>query len=500
MTIRATREPKLDVTKKAYPFQVDAVESLKNLPYAAIFHEQGLGKTKIAIDLGMTWLKGGDVDSVMVITKKGLVGNWKRELAQHTYITPTVLDQDRNGNFYKFNSPARLYLAHYEVCRSEQERLALFLRTRRVGVILDESHKIKNPKSAITDTMLTLASGFARRVIMTGTPVANRPYDLWAQIKFLDDGQSLGNDFSSFKAQLDLTPKLVRDPRRRLRFEQMLASTMGRIAAFTVRETKDSAGITLPDKVIRYEFTELEDHQEDLYNSIKRDMRAVVLRDGLPVLEEADNLLKRLLRLVQVASNPRLVDESYDREPGKTPWLRQIVADAVDGGSKVIVWSSFTRNVDWLADVLAEYGTARIHGKLAMDVRDRAVDRFQRGDDCKVLIATPGAAKEGLTLTAANHAVFFDRSFSLDDYLQAQDRIHRISQTKQCNIYNLVAKNTIDEWVDELLAAKHLAAQLMQGDITEEEYRERATYEFARLLAEVLGLEYDGPNDHGVGE
>ena len=70
-------------------------------------------------------------------------------------------------------------------------------------------------------------------------------------------------------------------------------------------------------------------------------------------------------------------------------------------------------------------------------------------------MATPGAAKEGLTLTCANHAIFYDRSFSLDDYLQAQDRIHRISQTRECYIHNMIATDTVDEWVDILLTAKY---------------------------------------------
>ena len=69
------------------------------------------------------------------------------------------------------------------------------------------------------------------------------------------------------------------------------------------------------------------------------------------------------------------------------------------------------------------------------------------------------------TLTVANHAVFFDRSFSLDDYLQAQDRIHRISQKRICYVYNLILRDSIDEWVNSLLAAKHLAARLGQGEV-----------------------------------
>ena len=106
--------------------------------------------------------------------------------------------------------------------------------------------------------------------------------------------------------------------------------------------------------------------------------------------------------------------------------------------------------------------------------------------DCRILVATPGAAKEGLTLTGANHALFFDRTFSLDDYLQAQDRIHRISQTNECLVENLVAIDTIDEWVGELLSAKELAAALVQGDISRGEYQDQATYAFNHVLQEIL--------------
>jgi SNF2 family DNA or RNA helicase len=89
----------------------------------------------------------------------------------------------------------------------------------------------------------------------------------------------------------------------------------------------------------------------------------------------------------------------------------------------------------------------------------------------------------------ANHAVFYDRSFSLEDYLQAQDRIHRISQSRACYITNLIATNSIDEWVDVLLAAKHLAAQLGQGDINLDEYSRQATYTYGEMIGDVLGLD-----------
>ena len=100
--------------------------------------------------------------------------------------------------------------------------------------------------------------------------------------------------------------------------------------------------------------------------------------------------------------------------------------------------------------------------------------------------------KEGLTLTVANHAVFYDRSFSLDDYLQAQDRIHRISQEKPCHVKNLVAAGTVDCWVDALLAAKHLAAQLGQGDITRGRIRQPCRLRVRRDGSRGTGTRWSG--------
>jgi len=143
--------------------------------------------------------------------------------------------------------------------------------------------------------------------------------------------------------------------------------------------------------------------------------------------------------------------------------------------------------VDWLAKELSEYGVARIHGGLSIEKRNLAVEDFVDDPEVAVLIATPSSAKEGLTLTVANHVVFFDRSFSPDDYLQAQDRIHRISQAKICYVHNLIMPNSIDEWVDSLLHMKILSAQLAQGDISLEYFQSQARYDFGDVLHEVLG-------------
>jgi SNF2 family DNA or RNA helicase len=465
-----------------------------------VFHEQGLGKTKIAIDLALTWLEQDTVDSILFLTKKSLIQNWCDEIEFHSFLPPRVIGQDRRANYYAFNSPARFYVAHYEACKSELTRFELFLRTRRIGVICDEAQKFKNPEGGVAKALFQLGPLFKRRVVMTGTPVANRPYDIWALIRFLDGGLSLGADYKAFKARFDLTADLATHDEMRREFEYDLAGLMERIRPFSVRETKRSSGLKLPSKEIVEIQVDLDGRQEELYEDYREELRSVVVRDGIPRVDNVESVVKRLLRLIQVASNPYLVDESYNGVPAKLPALEELLQRILgDGKTKAIVWSNFTANVDWLARELVGFAPAKVHGKLAILDRNKALTKFKTDPACKVLIATPGAAKEGLTLTVANHAVFFDRGLSLDDYLQAQDRIHRISQDRECYIYNIVARNTVDEWVNELLAAKELAANLVLEDIDASEYKQRANYGFVEALVRILGNEKaKGSNDKGA--
>ena len=92
-------------------------------------------------------------------------------------------------------------------------------------------------------------------------------------------------------------------------------------------------------------------------------------------------------------------------------------------------------------------------------------------------------------MTVANNVIFYDRGFNLDDYLQAQDRIHRISQTKDCNIYNLLIKGSIDEWIDLLLQAKQNAAFLAQGDYKLAKYKSIIDYSYGDLIRDILSKE-----------
>ncbi len=483
MAFKLRKPPKLNARLDAYPYQLDAVRAVQKLPYAAIFHEQGLGKTKIAVDLALYWIETDIVDTVFIITKKTLVQNWVDELAVHSYVSPRVLSGNRRENNIALNSPVILYVMNYEVIPSNFDLLQLFLKTCRVGAILDESQKIKNPEAKLTQCFHALADGFCRRVIMTGTPVANRPFDIWSQIKFLDNGEALGQSFAKFKAQTELPDTTDQQES----YSKQLAGIMVQLKKFSVRKTKESSGLELPDKTIITHRVKMSPLQAEIYADYRdRLLHEFESLDGVVVVDSAEDILKRLLRLVQCASNPFLVDETYQEIPGKFVELSNILNTANTESVKTIIWTGFIKNVEWLYQKLQRYNPAKVHGSLTVDYRNKALTEFKTDPSCRILVATPGAAKEGLTLTVANHAVFYDRSFSLDDYLQAQDRIHRISQTQDCFVHNLIAENTIDEWVDSLLNAKHQAARLTQGDMDEVEFDANFDFDLSDVLSKVL--------------
>jgi SNF2 family DNA or RNA helicase len=483
--IHLYKEPNLIAKFNAFPYQRDAFEAVKDLEYAAIFHEQGLGKTKIAIDLLLYWLKDTDIDSVLVVTKKQLVQNWVREFKTHTSLRPAVLDTNRGNNYLVFCGPARVVITNFEMMVSEKERFKLYLKTRNVAVIIDESTKLKNPKAKLSLVFFELSSLFKKRVIMTGTPIANRPYDIWSQIYFLDHGKSLGADFNEFKKETDLSNKLATNEEIQQQFEDEVSAIYEKINKFSVRETKNSEIVELPDKIYIQERVNFLPEQEEFYNRICEDLMVQVKQGGEFVIDDSSSIVKRLLRLVQVTSNPKLIDESYEGKSAKEEILDSLILKIIEAGEKCIVWSNFIENIDYFAKKYKNYGSMKIHGKMNINDRNRSVEKF-RANESKILFAPPMSAKEGLTLTVANHVIFYDRGFSLDDYLQAQDRIHRISQTKTCYIHNIIVSGSIDEWIDVLLGSKQKAAALAQGDVTLTQYKETADYSFGDLIKIIL--------------
>jgi Superfamily II DNA/RNA helicases, SNF2 family len=482
------RDTPIETKIKAFDYQERAFNFVKDLDYSAIFHEQGLGKTKIAMDLLIYWLKESVVDTVIIVTKKSLIYNWLDEFKKHTTLVPRVIGTSRKYNYHVFNSPCRIIITNFEVFHAEEDRFELLLKVRNVGIIIDESAKMKNPNSKITKSLMNLSALFKKRVIMTGTPVANRPYDLWSQIYFLDHGESLGNDFSDFRAKYDIPKNISDDGRAQKDYTAALVNIFSKLNKFTVRETKNSGIIKLPPKEYHSIEVPFEYDQKLMYDEIRLATSIEVVKNGVKIEDDLSEIIKKLTRLIEITSNPLLVDESYSHTPPKITALTQLLKTINEKDEKVIIWTAYAKNIPIIKKYIQEYKPVIISGNMCIEDRNNSVNKFKNDSDVKVLIAT-NAAKEGLTLTVANNAIFFDRTLSLDDYLQAQDRIHRISQTETCNIYNIKVTNSIDEWIDVLVTSKHSAAKLVQGDITGEEYTEEMDYSFETLIRKIFGDE-----------
>ena len=468
------RKFNFDFNRKTQPFphQVEAIDYISDNTNVALFDEQGVGKTKIVIDALCRNMAEGKIDGSLIICKKSLIANWEEEIETHSYLKSIVLRGSDNEKGTRFMGFSHFYIINYESLMSEVNRLSMFLKIRKMAIVLDESHRIKGPESKSTQAIFSLRDKAQKRIIITGTPIANRPVDLWAQYYFLDGGSLLGNDFDAFKDKYAVDLKTTKFDSTG-RFDELKDI----IKNNSMRRLKNDV-LQLPEKFYHTKRVSLTEKQASMYEQLKNELYIEIENsDGQKIIDESNAMLKKLLRLAQLASNPFLIDKSYKEEPAKFNALDKLVQQIISKKEKAIVWSSFVENIRILAKRYGEYGALQLYGDIPIEKRTFIVKKFKTDESSKILIANPAAAKEGLTLTSANHAIYLDRNFNLTDYLQSQDRIHRISQKKECHITKIIADNTIDEYIDEILYKMHSLAKYIQGDASEIKIAQHLTKE-----------------------
>ena len=445
-------------TKASLPHQLEGTEFLRSNERAALFDEQGLGKSKQLIDAIAAQIATGDLAGAVIVCPNGLKTNWAQEIEKFSDLPVAVFGAGRKARRSSFAKlRAVFYVINYEAVGAELAALKALLRLKPMALVLDESHRIKTPEAKVTEAVLQLRASARRRYILSGTPVANKPDDLWSQFYFLDDGEALGASLSEFRS--------------RYRSEGggyiALHDLRERVGGMSKRRLKDTA-VSLPKKTISRLRLEMTGRQLELYDSMRNELAIwVESMDGQQVLKEAEAILARLVRLAQLASDPSMLDASYDEQPCKLIALDRLLEEILSrhGARKVIVWTSFVANVATLERRYAPLYPVSLHGALTGPERDASVRAFKEDPKVKLMVANPAAAREGLTLTEANVAVYLDRTFNLVDYLQSQDRIHRISQTSDCEIVLLLAKDSIDEFVDFCLEQKARLARFVQQDV-----------------------------------
>jgi len=444
---------------KATLFQFDhqrkGTKFLRENERAGLFDEQGLGKSKQLIDAIAAAIAAGSIKGGVIVCPNGLKSTWAGEVQKFSTLPYIVFGSGRSARRNAFTAMrAAFYIINYEAVPAEMPSLKALLQFKPMALILDESHRIKTPEAKVTKAIHKLRTYAKRRYILTGTPVANKPDDLWSQMYFLDDGQALGDNFEGFQRNFKAGAGY-----------QRMDELRDKIATRTLRRTKEES-LRLPPKTYTRIRINLAPKQGEMYERMREDLELWVRKmSGAEVLEQADAILSRMVRLAQLSSNPALLDADYKEVPAKLAELDALLKKYLANPErKVIVWTSFVENVRGLARRFKKYRPVVIYGEVDNVTRDKSVRAFKGDPGVRLLIANPAAAREGLTLTEANVAIYLDRTFNLVDYLQSQDRIHRISQTKPCEVVLLIARNTVDEFIDFSLEQKHRLARFAQSD------------------------------------
>jgi superfamily II DNA or RNA helicase len=408
--------------------------------------DMGLGKTIQTIAL-LLWAKSKYKRKLnLVVAPTSVVPNWEREIGKFAPGLKTVVWQGPNRSQRAPElEKADVMITSYALLRRDEELLqALDLRY----VILDEAQHIKNPMSQTARSAKKLSS--ERRLALTGTPIENRLSELWSIFDFVSPG---------LLGQLKTFEERIARPidRGDMETAQRLRAT---IKPFVMRRLKRDVAADLPDKIEQEMIVPLAEEQAKLYKQVLGQVRKSVLSEveKKGVSKAQIQILAALTRLRQVACDPRLMklpDTDFDADDsGKLGALREIIDEAVDGNHRVLVFSQFVEMLNHIRAALDADGVQYEYLDGSTKDRIERVDRFNEDASVPVFLISLKAGGTGLNLTGADTVVHFDPWWNPAVEDQATDRAHRIGQTKNVNVYKLIAAGTVEEKILELSAKK----------------------------------------------
>ena len=434
----------------------------------ALLMEQGTGKTKVVIDNSAYLYSKGEIQSLVVIAPNGVHRNWIREVETHlpdwckyeiTYYRSGMNKKETESFESVLHSKdcLKIFTFNVEAFTSPKavhwmERILL---SNEVMLVVDESTRIKTPSAKRTKLITKFGKNAKYRRILTGTPITKNAADVYAQFKFLDP-QILGYDsFYSFRNQYCVMGGFEQ---RQIIAYKNLDELSRNVEGHSFRVLKKDC-LDLPPKIYQRHFVEMSERQKKMYNTMKKGFIAEL--EGNVI--EAPEAITRLLRLQQIlcgwfpTENERVqpIDE-------KNPRI-EALKDILDGiESKVIIWARFRADIRAIERLLGDLAVS-YHGDVDSDARELAIDRFQKGD-AKYFIGTPQAGGTGLTLTAAEYAIYYSNSFNLEERLQSEDRCHRIGTKNNVTYIDIECQKSIDSKIIKALRDKKNIADIITKD------------------------------------
>lgn len=450
----------LPVRVQPYEHQVRAFEFGRKLDHSALLMEQGTGKTLVAIALLGHWCKTEGLQRALIVAPKSVMPEWERQFEEladfpHRLMLLTGSLEDRKDMLKNWQEGLGIQVAvvNYEATWRMIEEL------KDWGpqiVIADESQKIKNTKAQQTKAVTALGKTAKHRLILTGTPVTQSPLDFFAQYRFLDP-RIFGTSFLKFRSRYAIMGGYGGYQVIGYRNLEELAAKAHSIA---FRVTKDEC-LDLPETINQFVYADLEAEAKNLYQTLKEE---AIIKFSETEQVTAPIVLTELLRLQQITGGflPSGENSYKQVSQAKLQIAKELLEEIKGTNKKVVIFARFVPEVEALAKIAQDLGIKAfaLTGKTSIEDRQQALKDFQSGS-LQVFIAQVATGGVGITLTAADTAIFYSTDFSLANYEQAKARLHRIGQKNSVVYIHIMAKGTIDEEVMRRLASKQDLANLV---------------------------------------
>lgn len=419
--------------------------------------DMGLGKTIQALSFLHYLRQKNDKLKALVVCPTTLMYNWENEIKK---FTPSLTYYIHHGGARTKETLADtnidVIITTYGTLRSD---IRQFIDVAFDYVILDESQAIKNPASKVAKAACLLNA--KNRLCMSGTPLQNNTFDIYAQMNFLNPGMLGSMEFfkHEFAVPIDkFGEKEHKDHLRKLLYP------------FILRRTKEQVAKDLPAKQEMILFCEMGEEQRRIYDAYRNDYRDKILgtveEQGLP--KSQLTILQGLMKLRQICDSPAIIkgDEKFPNASVKLDEIGREITENISN-HKALVFSQFLGMLALIKEKLKELNVdyEYFDGSTTATDREKAIQRFQNDDNCRVFLISLKAGGVGLNLTAADYVYIVDPWWNPAVEQQAIDRTHRIGQTKNIFAYRMICKDTVEDKILSLQEKKRLlAADLITDD------------------------------------
>lgn len=431
-----------------HEYQRIAIESVRENTHYGLLLDMGLGKTISTLyAIEQLMYDSFEVQKVLIIApKKVAESTWAQEARkwnQTKHLRVASILGSANDRIQAVESEADIYVMN----RENVQWLYEYLNGKKIFpfdmLVIDESSSFKNPQAKRFKAMRKMRPLFKRIVILTGTPAPNTLMDLWAQMYLLDGGERLGKTITEYRTRYFRPDKTNGHIVYSYRLQQDADETIyGKIQDICM-SLKAKDYLNLPDRIDNVITIELTDKERELYREMERTHILTLVDEEISALNAAA-VANKLLQM----ANGAIYNEDGEAiviHSQKIERLKELVE--VNEGKPILVFYNFKHDLESIKDAFPK----SVELKTDADVEEWNTGNIQ------MLLAHPASAGYGLNLQAGGHIiVWYGLTWSLEQYQQANARLHRQGQQEPVIVHHLVAKDTMDEQVMRALERKEV--------------------------------------------